>query len=176
MELQLHLKMNIVPPVAKRGQHALILLRNSRGEFLLGGKDIYPENIYRMVGGGMDDEEEPYTAAQRELQEETGLKVGIDQLYHLATIYSELFEESTQKTIHFATHVFYFNVGNQKLVPSDDINVLKPLTESELQDLIKRYLELPKTIDSDKGFSWYDYGQLYSPIHRIALEATQELQ
>ena len=176
MELQLHLTMNIVPPVAKRGQHALILLRNSRGEFLLGGKDIYPENIYRMVGGGMEDEEEPYTAAQRELLEETGLKVGIDQLYHLATIYAEIFEESKQKKTHFATHVFYFNVGEYTLVPSDDINVLKALTESGLEDLIKRYLELPKAVDPDKGFAWYDYGQLYSPIHRIALDAAQELQ
>lgn len=167
----LHLTMNIVPPVAKRGRHALILLENSAGHYLLGSKDIYPENIFRMVGGGIEEGEEPLPAAARELQEETGLTVPLDQLQHLSTITAELDEKSTGKHYTFVTDLYQTNIGDQVPHASDDIQALQELTRGDIQDLVHRYQALSKEVDADKGFAWYDYGQLYGAIHQIALDS-----
>jgi 8-oxo-dGTP pyrophosphatase MutT (NUDIX family) len=176
MDHLLQLKMQIIPEVARRKQHALILLQNDKGNFLLGMKKIYPEGIFRMVGGGMEPDEPPYKGAQRELEEETGLKAGIHEVYHLSTVLAQIDETSTGESVEFVTHLFYYNCGNQKLKPSDDLDGIKEVTRTELEALIERYLELPKTIDPNKGFAWYDYGQLYSQIHQIALEAADHVQ
>lgn len=176
MELTLHFSMNVIPEVARRGHHALILLQNGKGEFLLGEKKFYPEGISRMVGGGMDPDEVPYKAAQRELEEETGLTASIDALYSLATITAQILEESSGEDVTFVTHLFYYNTGNQILTPSDDIDGISTLTESEYLELIERYKKLSKKIDPQRGFAWYDYGQLYSQIHQIALDASKDVQ
>lgn len=169
----LNLTMDIVPPVAKRGRHALILLENNHGKYLLGSKDIYPENVYRMIGGGIEDGEDALPAAARELFEETGLDLPPDQLKHLNTITAQMDEASTGKHFTFVTYLYYVNVGNQKLTPSDDIQGLKEMTRSDIELLITEYQQLPKTIDTseDSNFSWYDYGQLYGAIHQIALDS-----
>lgn len=176
MEQTLHFTMQVTPEVARRGQHALILLQNSKGEYLLGEKNIYPPKISRMVGGGMDANEVPYKAAQRELEEETGVQASINDLYSLATVTAKIHEQSTGKDITFVTHVFYYKTGDQTIHPSDDIDGIIALKESELLELIERYKKQPKRIDPKRGFSWYDYGQLYSQIHQIALDASKDVE
>jgi len=163
--------MNVVPSVAKRGRHALILLENDHNHYLLGAKNIYPDNIYRMIGGGIEEGEEALPAAARELQEETGLEVPLDQLKHLSTITAQIDEQSTGKHFTFITDLYLINVRNQKLTPSDDIQDLQEMTRGDIQQLITRYQQLSKEIDPDKGFAWYDYGQLYGAIHQIALDS-----
>lgn len=170
MTHMLHFTMNVVPQVAKRGRHALILLENAAGHYLLGAKDIYPAGIFRIIGGGIEAGEEPLPAAARELKEETGLEVGLDQLKHLSTITAEIDEKSTGKHYTFVTDLYLVNVGNNTLTASDDIQGLHELTTGDIQDLVHRYQSLPKEIDPDKGFAWYDYGQLYGAIHQIALD------
>lgn len=171
MDKTLHFVMDIVPPVAKRGRHALILLENDHEHYLLGSKDIYPENIYRMIGGGIEEGEEALPAAARELFEETGLELSPDQLKHLSTVTAEMDETSTGKHITFVTYLYYVNVGDQKLTPSDDIQGLQEVTRGDIQQLITRYQQLPKETKETEGFSWYDYGQLYGAIHQIALNS-----
>lgn len=171
MEHTLQLSMNIVPPVAKRGRHALILLENDHQNYLLGAKDIYPKDIYRMIGGGIEEGEEALPAAARELQEETGLELPPEQLKHLSTVTAEIDEQSTGKHFTFVTDVYLVNVGNQKLTPSDDIQDLQEMTRGDIQQLITRYQQLPKELDPEKGLAWYDYGQLYGAIHQIALDS-----
>ena len=176
MQHLLNLKMEIIPPVALRDRHVLILLKNADGKFLLGAKAIYPEGIYRLMGGGVEAGEEVLPAAVRELQEETGLVVAPDQLKHLSTITAEIDEVSTGKHVTFVTDLFFLNVGDQKLTPADDIQDLKAMSREEVEELIQRYAELPPETDQTKGFSWFDYGQLYGAIHRIALDEVKHVE
>lgn len=168
--------MEVVPPVAKRDRHTLILLRNKQGNYMLGAKSIYPTGIYRMVGGGIEVSEDPNYGAARELKEETGLELPHDKLKHLGTIVAEIDEVKTKKHYEFTTELFFVNIGEQKLYASDDVDAIQELTESEFYLLIERYKDLPKEIDKEKGFAWYDYGQLYAEIHRIALEEARKVK
>lgn len=176
MNHKLTLSMEYVPQVAKRDRHALILLQNAAGNFLLGAKEIYPQNIYRMVGGGIEVGEESLPAAARELQEETGLTLPPDQLKHLSTITAEIDELRTGKHYTFVTDLFFANIGNQTLTPSDDIQGIQEVSPKEMQALIERYYELPTTIEKGNDFAWYDYGQLYGTIHQIALDTVQNVE
>jgi 8-oxo-dGTP pyrophosphatase MutT (NUDIX family) len=177
MEHNLKLSMSVIPEVAKRHQHVLILLQNAAGNYLLGAKDIYPENIVRMVGGGMEESDtDPTLAAQRELHEETGLTATPADLKPISTITADLTETTTNSQTTFTTYLFSYNTGTQSLTPSDDLDGIVELTPDQLRELITRYEQLPKEIDPTYGFAWYDYGQIYGRIHQIALEATQHVQ
>lgn len=176
MQHTLQLSMDVVPQVAKRKHHVLVLLRNAQGKFVLGSKTLYPDQIYRMVGGGIEEGEAAPPAAARELFEETGLELSPNELKPLTTITAEIEERSTGQHYTFVTELFLADVGTQQLHPSDDIQALQELTTEQLQDLIRRYSQLPREIDHDKGFAWYDYGQLYGAVHQIALDELHHVQ
>ncbi len=176
MQHTLTLSMDVVPQVAKRKHHVLILLRNAQGNFVLGSKTLYPDQIYRMVGGGMEAGEAAPPAAARELFEETGLQLTPDELKHLSTITAEIDERSSGQHYTFVTELFLVDLGTHQLHPNDDIQALQELSTEQLRDLIQRYSQLPREIDPDKGFAWYDYGQLYGAIHQIALDELQHVQ
>ena len=74
------------------------------------------------------------------------------------------------------TYLFHYNVGNQTLHPTDDLDGVRELTKEEFEQLIQRFHQLPKEVDPTLGFAWYDYGQLYGAIHQIALEEFQRVQ
>ena len=176
MQQTLFFTMEVVPDVAKRGRHALILLRNKNGDYVLGSKSIYPDSIYRMVGGGIEVTEDPNYGAVRELKEETGLELRHDKVKHLGTITAQIDEVTTKKHYTFETELFFVYVGDKKLYPSDDVDALEELSDADMVSLIERYKDLPKEIDPDKGFAWYDYGQLYAVIHQIALDEARRIK
>jgi ADP-ribose pyrophosphatase YjhB (NUDIX family) len=176
MDRTLSLTMQVVPAVAKRNRHVLILVQNEAGNFLLGFKKLYPPNISRMIGGGVDEGEDKTVAAIRELQEETGLTVSANELKYLSTVETDITEEPTGQQYHFISYLFFLNIGSRTLQPTDDLDGIKELTHEELQQLIERFQQLPEGTDPDKGISWNDYGKLFSAIHQIALEELQRVQ
>ncbi len=174
----MHLTMDTVPPVAQRGKHVLILLRNSQKKFILGTKKHYPEGISRLVGGGMEGDEDPLFAAQRELEEETHYKAPLDDLKALAEIQSELTlsnSSNTQKPFLFTTYLFFLDIGDQSLKASDDLDGLAELSESEYLQLIANFYQLSKEQRPGQSFRWYDYGQLYGRIHQLAFDRLKAL-
>lgn len=174
-DYQIHLQMIEFPPIVKRGEHALILLQNAAGEFVLATKDIYPKGISRMVGGGMDAGENPDVAAARELAEETGIQVKPKAVTHLATVTAHI-TNAIGDQLTFVTHLYYYNLGEQIVTPQDDIKAVTALSEEKYFELLHRYEQLPKTIDDKHGFAWYDYGQLYGFIHRLAVSELRDLK
>jgi len=167
-EVTLKLRMMTLPPVVLRGQQALILVRTSDDRFVIGGKSHYPQGISRLVGGGIEKGEEPLLGAARELQEELGFQVKPTDLVPLAKINVQV--TNPEKNVTFAIYVYFYQLTDQTIKASDDLDSLVYLSQSELLSLIKAYQELPKTIDEVHGFAWFDYGQLYNQVHQIALD------
>ncbi len=172
-EHTLTLQFSTLPPIFKRKQHVLILVRNSAGHFLLGKKDHYPPGMSRLIGGGMDEGELPQVAAVRELQEETGITAPVLDLHEIAKITAEVSTSTEHHT--FVTYVYLLDVGHQKLHPSDDLDEIVELNEDEAQQLLVTYQQLPTELHPILNFSWADYGQLYHFIHQLAFETAKTI-
>lgn len=160
-----------MPPIFRRGEHTLILLKDQQGKFVLGKKNFYPKSISRMVGGGLDKDTPPEGAC-RELEEELGLKLNPDELIYLFTLKANI--TAGTETVQFVTYVFFFQLSDEVLTPSSDLDGLARLNEQEYRKLIERYLTLSPEVDQEKGFAWADYGKIYGPMHQWALDFLQK--
>ncbi len=170
----LHLNVQEIPPIALRKRHVLFMIRDSAGKYLLGEKKIYPVGICRMVGGGVEEHESFIEAAQRELNEELNISATRTELKELVQVLAHITDQ-TSKTYKFTTTIYFLNLGLRKILPGDDLDGVLRLTKVEFEALIQRYYHLSKEIDPQFHFSWYDYGQLYGPIHRVALEESERM-
>lgn len=159
-----------VPPVFRRDNHALIMVTDTEGNFILGGKKRYPDQIYRFVGGGIEKGENEHLAACRELEEELGIKTTPAELTPVAIV-KAVFESPDEQPIHFTTFLYHYQLPSGAVPhPSDDLDALHTLTPSALRELITRFQQLPTVPDPDLCFSWADYGQVYAKIHQIGLD------
>lgn len=169
-----------VPPNLLRSRHALIVVKDVSGNYVLGRKNIYPKGIVRFVGGGIKNGEAPAMGAQRELFEELGLHVLAKKLRQLAEIHAEI--TSRGEKVLFTTYLFFADIGNTKLKPSDDLDGIVHFTTEEMRDLIQKYTHLPSDLvtvkqphDVRESFRWSDYGAYYSQVHKIGLELTENV-
>lgn len=160
-----------------RPKHVLIVLRDIKGNYLLGAKpDFYPQNIFRLIGGGIDKGETPLNAAIREIKEELQIDVTSKDLKPLAKVEtSGTFEN---KLVKNNTYIFEYLIGDiNVLKPSDDIAYLETMSPYDVKNLIQRYKELSNDnwYEAEDGYKhcWSDYGEMYSFIHQIALELTR---
>jgi ADP-ribose pyrophosphatase YjhB (NUDIX family) len=167
--IDLNLHTQVIPPIMLRGSHVLICLKDEQNRFVLGKKNMYPTGISRMVGGGIEGDEEPLPAALREIEEEVGLKLKPDDLTEIATITTNVEDKSGAAAV-FVTYLFSAHVNSQDLKPDSDLDGLAHLNHQEMKQLIDTYAQLSDQIDSSVGFAWADYGKLYGPIHQLALQ------
>lgn len=159
-----------------RKRHVLIVLRDTDGNYLLGAKpEFYPENIFRFVGGGIDDNESPQDAALREIQEELQIHVNPTDLTPLAEVVTAATFED--KPVQSSTYLFELTIKDPStLTPSDDIAYLQTMSAQDLKALINRYHNLQEDhwYENADGytFCWSDYGEMYGFIHQLALDVT----
>lgn len=170
----IHINVKKVPPIVLRKRHVLIMIRDEAGRYILGHKNKYPELIYRFVGGGVEPTENYDEAAARELYEELKIYPQSHELRELIRIIAHVTDE-TGTTYKFTTGVYLFDLGINKMLPSSDLDGVVRLTQPAFEDLITRYFLLSKDVEPHFGFAWYDYGQLYGNIHRIALGQSKKL-
>lgn len=163
-----------VPPVMTRQRHALILLRDQNGHYILGRKKIYPKGIVRMIGGGVEKYEPFFRAASRELNEELRYYAPRTSLIELAEVYARITDQEGQ-VYKFQTAIYFTKLSRQPIFPSDDLDGIVRLSDPEFLHLIQNYRRLPKEIDPKFDFAWYDYGQLYAQIHQIAWEGIKAI-
>lgn len=57
-----------------------VMLLNREGKVFVGARTDNPEDAWQMPQGGIDEEEEPWPAALRELEEETGISPELVEL------------------------------------------------------------------------------------------------
>ncbi len=127
-----------------------------------------------MIGGGIEEDEDPLEGAQREIKEETGLEVSQTDLMSLAkvichiTIQPPNSKESEQ--VEFTAFIYGYHLPAEKtLQANDDVDGFIHLSEAEVKQLINRLRHLPPTIHENVKFAWSDYGNLFAEVHHIAL-------
>jgi 8-oxo-dGTP pyrophosphatase MutT (NUDIX family) len=158
-----------------RGRHALISVRDKDGSFYLGQKHVYPEGIVRLVGGGLDGDEDARIGAARELQEELGVSIDPELLKPLAEIILEIeVNGSKDQIITFKTFLFeYISDDPAAFTPTDDLDGVMKLTKDQMKELVSRFEHLSDDIQTVSGeptpFRWSDYGKYYARVHEIAL-------
>lgn len=93
---------------------AKVLVINSRNEVLIltrSSTDTHRPGKLDIPGGGIDLNEDPFSAAQRELSEETGIDISKEslQLLYMGTVFEESLNESVNRIL-FSCHVDSPNV------------------------------------------------------------------
>ena len=161
-----------------RKQCTLVAVENEAGKILIGAKPyFYPPTIARMLGGGVDEDEEVDVALVRELSEELGVTLDRSDFTPLIKFNTYATDE-TGKEFHNQTFVYHAKIGNQKYQAGDDVKFILELTADELYHLGGHYEELPETLwykGPEGEFCWADYAKMYGPIHKMTAEKIKEL-
>jgi 8-oxo-dGTP pyrophosphatase MutT (NUDIX family) len=157
-----------------RKKCALVAVFDHENKLLLGEKPhFYPPTITRLLGGGVDVDENPAHAAVRELAEELGVNVAKDDLKEIAAYVVNAID-SDGNTYNSTTYLFSARIGDQKYNAGDDVKFISRFDQADLQRLVNSYNSLPKTLwykGQEGEFSWYDYAQVYGAIHHeVALD------
>ena len=145
-----------------RDRTTLILCRDRDGKFILGTKaGYYPDGIVRMLGGGVNKEEEVVDGAIREIKEEIGIDATKEELIELAQIdVTGKFEDKIYKTSIF---VYFLNSDKDDYLAGDDVTDVVRYSETEFRDLIKRFSEI-------RPGPWQDFGKVYGFVHQVTLD------
>lgn len=175
------LRCSDVPPVLRRGTHALIGIATADHRYVLGSKSIYPPGIVRLVGGGIDSGEDPAKGAARELFEELGIVRTPEDLLYLCVLRVAI--QTPEEQLTFVTHLFGTNLREtETLHPADDLDGIEILSADQVRDLIDRYLSLSTELirvtkagsPPSAPFRWSDYGIVYGRLHELLLEHMQQ--
>lgn len=159
-----------VPPVFKRGQQVMLAIFDRNHRLYLSRKHIYPVDIYRLFGGGVEPNETTAEAASRELREETNLSL---PLIHQQSFTFNLTESSTAKQFVYQADLFYTFLQFQPITLGDDVNGMKVFLKSDLNDLLALYRELPTDLVTGKNgdtFRWSDWAQIFGDMSQYVLD------
>lgn len=97
-------------------------------------RPFYGNFVWMLPGGRVDKENDPLTAAKRELREEAGVQAASIEFY-CATSYSESF--------HFENHIYLAKDLSPAPLPQDADEQIE-VHECTLSDAIQRVLSSPK--------------------------------
>jgi 8-oxo-dGTP pyrophosphatase MutT (NUDIX family) len=154
-----------------RKQHVSLLIKTTDEKFLFGNKaGFYPHDFARFLGGGIEGDELPIQAAQRELQEELHIHAKKTDVSLLGTVITDA-TDADNAFYSMQTHIFYIDISDQEYTPSDDISSVVALNRDQANQLIEHMLELiGEHRTPDWVMYWKDYGRIYHTIHQKAFE------
>lgn len=160
-----------------RTKQALILCQNSKGEFILGKKTSYPEGISRMVGGGIDINEDVLIGTKRELKEELSIDAIDSDLKELCLIQATFTKGTEQQNLDI--YVYFYNIGDLILTAGDDVADFAYLNAEDLNDLINKLEALTGTYPDKYGKAsemlWSDWAKLHSFVLKQAISSYELL-
>lgn len=153
-----------------RKRLALIAVQDSEGNILVGSKpNFYPKGIYRMVGGGVDENEDHIVGAQRELKEELGINVELSDLKLLLQVNVHAVDKEG-KEYNNSNFIYFYQLKHNNYKAGDDIKSIIKLSVDELYKLGEEYESLNENdwFKSEmENYNWKDYGKVYGPIHKL---------
>lgn len=153
-----------------RKNHVLILVKDKTGRYILGKKDnFYAPGMARMLGGGLNENEDPREASSRELAEETKMLIKPDNLISLGQVITKA--KTSEGIMYMNVHLFGATIEScDSIVPSDDISSVQSYTRAEIKSLIDAMDNLDGEFrNNDFYFLHRDWGAIYSFIHKLAL-------
>lgn len=154
-----------------RDRTVLVVFKDSVGRYLLGASEQYPDGIVRLMGGGVDNNEELLPAVVREVKEETNLDITPDELVELAQV--KIVGNFQNQTYTHTVNIYYLNSKKDDLIAGDDVSNIVAYSEEEYNKLISSFKNLePSYLSSEDGdgYSWGDYGKVYAFVHQVALD------
>ncbi len=161
-----------------RKKLALIAVRDLDGKILIGSKpNFFPEGISRMLGGGIQEDEDERLGALRELEEELGVTATVDELKPLLQINVHA-EDKDGNIFDNSTFIYFYQLKDNNYKAGDDVKSIVKLTVDELYELGEKY----EALAGDNWYngiegkhSWGDYGKVYGPIHKYTAEKIRQL-
>jgi len=159
-----------------RKRHVLILVVDNDSNFILGKKKgFYPDHIARMLGGGIEENEDPKIAAKREIEEELLVDVSIDYFKELCSIITQA--STNEGDMEMQTWVYTLKLPDSTVIkPSDDITGIQVFTQEQYDNLLKDMLSLTGEFVTDKfSFLWADWSKIYTPIHKYAIDCFRKI-
>jgi 8-oxo-dGTP pyrophosphatase MutT (NUDIX family) len=162
------LNLKLKKPIANLYRDNTVLLLITYGErFLVATKKECPENMYRFVGGGVDEGETPENAALRELREE--LNINSDIKIELTSLNSvKIIAQTSEGTFEHTIYGFHYSSTTCEFDHDSELSNLKWLEISKIGE----YLEGLKDVkglykDPRIEFYWEDYAEIYRRVEAI---------
>jgi len=158
-----------------RKETVLIACKTEKNTYLFGEKKgFYPKGISRLIGGGVEkSDSSPKKAAILEIQEETNYKPKNKELISLGTVLIVATDNKKNKYNH-KIYIYFLEIHSKiKLKAQDDLTGITELNIKQFEKLIGKYNNLSKENIGKEGgleFSWYDYGQVYGPVHQFVFD------
>jgi 8-oxo-dGTP pyrophosphatase MutT (NUDIX family) len=123
--------MNKITATRPRRGEVVMVVPDPHGAIWLHTKEFYPVGVYRLMTGGLDAGEAPAAALQREVEEETGFKVGIVRC--LAVITYQLIGPNGM--IPFVSYLFLTTPGAGLPQPTDPDEAISDFRKVEPGEL-----------------------------------------
>jgi ADP-ribose pyrophosphatase YjhB (NUDIX family) len=149
---------------SRQGEVCMVIRQH--GKLLTMTKTFYPRGVYRLPTGGIESGEGIAAALHREMREETGLEVEIEQF--LCAL-----EYLDGDAACFASFAFLLRVTGGTLGPLDPHERVLDFREASVSDLsaIARQLEhLDATFEPEIGSRWSAWGVFRAPLHSAVHE------
>ncbi len=156
-----------VPPVFKRHHHVVLAIFDEENRLYLARKHIYPANIYRLFGGGVDKGETSEVAAIREMKEETSLS---SNPVYQETFNFALFEEHTQTKFKMTFDLYHVFIHRGRVIPGDDVQGMRIFSKEDIPELLDEMKSLSTTLIMGKNnemFAWSDWGTVFATLHEF---------
>ena len=159
-----------------RKNHVLILVKDNKGNFVLGQKNnFYADGISRMLGGGLKEDEDPILAAKREMSEETGVEFNQDEFFPIGQIITKA--NTVDGIMYMKVYLFGLILRKaENLVASDDISGIKKYSEEDLEAMIGKMYKLSGEFRTKDFYFFHgDWGRIYGSIHDLALKKFRKI-
>lgn len=149
----------------RRPRHGLTIPFD--GEFVVLGLKGYINDLPRLIGGGIDEGEDPLAGASREFLEETGFEASLRPLVEVP-IHAIADDGQTADTV-----VYCYVTELGKFKASDDLHGLVTMSLDEFERTTSEMAKLPdEWFDGKKGrMNWQDWGKFYHAVQSEALQA-----
>ncbi|MDP3875098.1 MAG: NUDIX domain-containing protein [bacterium] len=160
-----------------RKRHVLVLIVDKDSNFILGKKrGFYPDHVARMLGGGIEEDEDSKIAAKREIMEEILVDIPIESFKELCSVITQAI--TSEGEMEMQTWIYSVQLPDfADIKPSDDITGIQMFNQKQYENLVKDMLALSGEFVTDKfSFLWSDWGKIYGPIHKYALEHFREAE
>jgi NAD+ diphosphatase len=128
------------------------------GKILLMTKEFYPQGVYRLPTGRIRQDERPEGALSREVREETGLDLEMDQLL---TVLRYTFH-CNQQSSTFTSYIYIMKTTEKQPQSQDEaerISGFRYATPPELQEIARNLYNLEPP--------WDDWGRFRAIAHEV---------